>query len=142
MRHVLVSSIFILLLVGCNQTGVSTFVDNPEKPYPSEEAIENGDVVVNLDGETVHFDRFESFVKSVRNGKEDEVRVTKYTIEGDPIFYNLQFNGEKIMYTLDNTEDGYAGSGKGQRTTSCSGLRFSETEKGERYGLEGVRIRN
>ncbi|AZN41533.1 DUF4362 domain-containing protein [Paenibacillus albus] len=50
------------------------------------------------------------------------MRITQYTIEGSPIFYEFSFNGNTIEYTYDNSMDGYTGQGKGRRSTSCSGI--------------------
>lgn len=137
MRGIWISFLLIVVIVGCSNTDeeIST-VDNPSQPYPQEEAFENGDVVVGLEGETKNFDRFEVFLESVDRGRSDEIRITTYTIEGDPIFYNLQYNGEQIVYTYDNTEDGY-GSGKGKRSTNCSQLNKLDTEDGVEYRLSG-----
>nr|WP_246364117.1 DUF4362 domain-containing protein [Halobacillus locisalis] len=125
------SILLFLFLIGCSSPAEeSSSVDNPSKPYPPQQATENGDVVVNNEGETVNYKRFDAFLTSVLTGENDEIRVTKYTIEGAPIFYNLQFNGEDILYTFDNTEDGYAGSGRGKRKTRCSEI--NQINVGER----------
>ena len=88
-RVVLILSFMFLLmgLLGCQQNSES---NNPKKPYNSEEAIENGDVV-NSHGEISNLDKFENFIKNVESGAKDEIRITMYTHEGDPIFYNLNY---------------------------------------------------
>jgi hypothetical protein len=58
-----------------------------------------------------------------------------YTIEGAPIFYNLNYAGNKIQYTYDNSQDGYAGTGKGIESTSCSNIESRNTENGVEYHL-------
>ncbi|QPQ33119.1 DUF4362 domain-containing protein [Lysinibacillus sp. JNUCC 51] len=45
-----------------------------------------------------NLDRFESFIENVESGVKDEIRISMYTIEEDPIFYNLNYNGNKIQY--------------------------------------------
>ncbi|WP_236690836.1 DUF4362 domain-containing protein [Lysinibacillus xylanilyticus] len=120
-----------IVLLGCQQ---ESEINNPKKSYSSEEAIENGDVV-NLHGEISNLDRFESFIENVEKGAKDEIRITMYTIEGDPIFYNLNYNGNKIQYTYDNSQDGYAGTGKGIESTSCSNIESRNTENGVEYYL-------
>lgn len=123
---------FLLIgLWGCQQ---SSEINNPKKPYDSEEAIENGDVV-NLYGKISNLDKFENFIKNVENGAKDEIRITMYTLEGDPIFDNLSYDGNKIQYTHDNLQDGYAGSGKGIKSTSCSNIESRNTEDGVEYYL-------
>ncbi len=123
---------FLLIgLLGCQQNSEN---NNPKKPYDSEEAIENGDVV-NLHGEISNLDKLKNFVKNVESGVKDEIRITMYTHEGDPIFDKLDHDGNKIQYTHDDTQDGYAGSGKGIKSTSCSNIESRNTEDGVEYYL-------
>ncbi|WP_053178221.1 DUF4362 domain-containing protein [Peribacillus loiseleuriae] len=117
-----------------NSNQQNSEINNPKKPYDSEEAIENGDVV-NRHGEISNLDKFENFIKNVESGTKDEIRITMYTIEGDPIFYNLNYDGNKIQYTYDDSQDGYAGSGKGIKSTSCSNIESRNTENGVEYHL-------
>ena len=136
MRASFIGFLLFLFLIGCSNTAEeSSSVDNPAQPYPPQEAVENGDIVVNVEGETMNYKRFEAFLTSVRTGEKDEIRITNYTVEGAPIFYNLQFNGEKILYTFDNTEDGYAGSGRGKRSTTCSEMNKVTTGERSEYRL-------
>jgi hypothetical protein len=130
---VFTTSLLTMFLFGCQQ---ETEANNPKKPYHSEEAIENGDVV-NLHGEISNLDNFENFIESVESGIKDEIRVTNYTTEGDPIFYNLNYDGNKIHYTFDNSQDGYAGSGKGVKSTSCSNIETRNNDEGVEYYLSG-----
>lgn len=111
-------------------------IDNPNKPYRSEDAIKNGDVV-NLRGNVQNIERFESFLANVEAKEKDEIRITSYTIEGDPIFDTLNFNGEKIIYTYDDSQDAYAGSDKGQQSSICSNIEKENTDKGVVYLLSG-----
>jgi hypothetical protein len=122
-----------MVLLGCQQESESE-TNNPKKPYSSEEAIENGDVV-NRHGEISNLDKFENFIENVESGAKDEIRITMYTTEGDPIFYNLNYDGNKIQYTYDNSQDGYSGSGKGIESTSCFNLESRNTENGVEYQL-------
>lgn len=36
------------------------------------------------------------------------------------IFYNLEYNGKKILYTYKNLQDTYAGFDKEKQSTTCS----------------------
>lgn len=131
LKKISLISVFNTVILGCQQ---ESEINNPKKSYSSEEAIENGDVV-NIHGKISNLDRFESFIENVENGAKDEIRITMYTIEGDPIFYNLNYNGNKIQYTYDNSQDGYAGTGKGIESTSCSNIESRNTENGVEYYL-------
>lgn len=63
-----------------------------------------------------------------------------YTHEGDPIFYNLNYDGNKIQYTHDDSQDGFAGSGKGIKSTSCSNIGSRNTKDGVEYYLSGCSL--
>ncbi|MEH7074235.1 DUF4362 domain-containing protein [Neobacillus drentensis] len=120
--------LLLMLLVSCQQGAT----DNPKSPYPSEKAIKNGDIV-NVHGEITNVDRFNQFIKNVNQKVEDKVRITSYTTEGDPIFYNLNFNGKEIEYTYDASQDSYGGSDK--QSTTCSVIVSSTNENGVEYHL-------
>ena len=126
-------SLLTMALLGCNQETESS---NPKKPYHSEEAIKNGDIV-NFHGEISNIDRFEQFLENLKNDTKDEIRMTSYTEEGDPVFYNLTFDGYKIQYTYDDSQDGFAGSNKGVKSTSCSNIETQHTEMRALYVLSG-----
>ncbi len=91
---------------GCTQSNSKTNTNSQNKPYTSEEAIKRGDVVqTNI---TVNnFDRFKKFLSNYNDEKADKIRITGYTIEGDPIFTDLDYDGKKIHYTNDNSNDAY-----------------------------------
>jgi len=132
-------ALLVLTLTACNKSNgkeSTPATDNPKKPYRSEEAITNGDVV-NLQGKISNLDKFERFVANVESGKKDKIRITMYTDEGDPIFRNLDYNGEKIQYTYDNSQDAFAGSDKGKQSTTCSKIEKKDIDKGVEYRLSG-----
>lgn len=117
-----------MLLISCQQSTT----DNPKKPYSSEEAIKNGDIV-NVHGELSNLEKFNQFIENVNKGVKDKVRITSYTIEGDPIFYNLDYSGEEIKYTYDASQDSYGASGK--QSATCSDIVSSNNENGVEYHL-------
>ncbi|MCM3611043.1 DUF4362 domain-containing protein [Planococcus sp. MERTA32b] len=135
---VLGTLLIAMFLFGCQQsTGTDTpavAVDNPENPYPPEEAIENGDVV-DIFGEITNLDKFREFTKNFDAGVTDEIRITFYTVEGDPVFYNLNYDGNKIHYTYDDSQDGYASSDKGTQSTTCTEMTSKNTDLGIEYSL-------
>lgn len=100
--------------------------------YSSEQASGNGDVV-NLHGKILNLDKWDRFMANVKSGTRDEVQITSYTIEGDPIFSDLIFNGELIEYSYDNTHDAFGSPGK--RTTFCNSIEKEETEHGDSFFL-------
>lgn len=143
-KIVLFLFLILSLLMGCKEKNVSIEddfntskgVDNPTKPYRSEDAIKNGDVV-NVHGRVQNIERFESFLANVEANEKDQIRITSYTIEGDPIFDTLDFNGEEILYNYDNSQDAFAGTDKGQQSTICSKIEKEKTDDGVLYRLSG-----
>lgn len=132
----------IMLLTAC----VANVPDAPEPPqtalpeitdpYTFEQAKQNGDVV-NLHGQVTNQERWEQFMDQVHARQQDQVRVTIYTIEGDPIIYELNYDGTAIQYSYDNTRDAYAGKGR-IVNNACQGIGTMKAEQGgEFYILTG-----
>jgi hypothetical protein len=114
-----ISFLYVISIIGCSKNGA----------YGSEEAIERGDVVYQ--NEVVNLERFEQFLINLSNKKEDTIRVTSYTHEGDPIFQDLRFNGKVIQYTYDNSNDEFAGNNKGIENDVCNEIIEKENAQGE-----------
>ncbi|HHW36420.1 MAG TPA: DUF4362 domain-containing protein [Bacillales bacterium] len=129
----------LIVFVGCQKDSDNMNIEeeiNPKKPYRSGDAIKNGDIV-NLHGKVENIKRFESFLANVEAKDKDQIRITSYTIEGDPIFDTLDFSGEEISYTYDNSQDAFAGSDKGEQSTICSKIEKEKTDDGVIYRLSG-----
>lgn len=129
----------IVIITGCSigdtssqQNGKTQELHKIEKPYPPEKAIENGDVV-NLHGNYSNLDIWRNFIEKFENKQESKVRITRYTIEGDPIFHELIYNGKEIEYTYDNSMDAYGGDRT--ENTICEGLLRKLIEGEEVYIL-------
>jgi hypothetical protein len=99
------------------------------RAYNSEEAIKRGDIVYQA--KVANLERFEQFLINLSNKKEDTIRVTGYTDEGDPIFQDLQFDGKVIQYTYDNSNDDFAGDDKGIKKDVCTEIIKKENEQTE-----------
>lgn len=127
----------VISTIGCSSNGAS---------YSSEEAIKRGDIVYQ--GEVANLERFEQFLLNLSNKKEDTIRVTGYTDEGDPIFQDLQY-GKDIQYTYDNSKDEFGGKNKGIKKDVCTEITKKENEQGEveffksgcSKGIDGFLIR-
>ncbi|OXL83990.1 hypothetical protein BCV73_13475 [Paenibacillus sp. SSG-1] len=99
-------------------------------PYDADKAAANGDIV-NLHGKMYNLEKWKLFLGNLDMGVPNQVRITQYTDEGDPIFYELVYDGaEAIVYTYDNSRDGF-GSDAGRPSTVCRGI---ELEKNKEYG--------
>ncbi|MCL6458894.1 MAG: DUF4362 domain-containing protein [Gorillibacterium sp.] len=102
--------------------------------YEPERAEENGDVVLSLQG-ILNPNRWKTFLHNVEKGQAGSIQVTAYTIEGAPIFYNLDFDGEQIRYQFDNTHDNYGNPVK--QVDFCQGIDSERIEQGTSYKLTG-----
>lgn len=108
----------LLLLSACSPASDS---------YDSETAIRNGDVV-NVHGQTYNVEQLDAFIDNVKSGRNAKVQITGYTIEGDPIFQILEYDGKVIRYTYDNSRDKFAGSDKGKRQSEMVNIIKEENQ--------------
>jgi len=76
-------------------------------PYDAEQAGENGDIVMLRNGEQINEDRWTDFRSAVDSGKKAYAQIVAYTIEGDPIFYDLNYDGSLIRFQYDATHDAF-----------------------------------
>ncbi|MDI4645859.1 DUF4362 domain-containing protein [Cohnella hashimotonis] len=106
-------------------------------PYDPDQAAKNGDVV-NVHGKMYNFDKWKLFLASLQGGSSSQIRITQYTIEGDPIFYELVYDGaQAFAYTYDNSRDKF-GSDAGRPRTICKGIELEKNEeRGDYYKLTG-----
>lgn len=119
----------LVFLFGCDDdiSDEEGLIDNDYTPS-SDDVIDRQDEIINLD-------IFEKFVKNVNEGKQDKIRIVKYTTEGDPILKDLEYDSENIVITKDTTWDQY---GDGNITiTSCESINESKTKEGKEYVLSG-----
>lgn len=97
----------LLCLAGCGK-------------YTMEEAKKNGDIIVQ-NGVT-NSDRFESFLKKSTQGKSDQIRITAYTIEGDPILYDVKYDGKSYHYKSDSSRDQFGSTDDDRKNEVCQQL--------------------
>ncbi|SFS72141.1 DUF4362 domain-containing protein [Paenibacillus sp. BC26] len=146
MRKAAIIALALLLLTACGRVGDSGQTDGSGKsqgagddfpkvtePYNPDRAIENGDVV-NVHGKYSNLEKWNQFVTHVKEKQAGRmnVRITQYTIEGDPIFYELTYDGKQIYYTFDNSMDAF-GSDLGRPSTTCEGLDTKQNDQGQSY---------
>jgi hypothetical protein len=96
---------------------------------PSDEDI------VNTQGEITNLEKFIKFVENVNQGREDKIRVVRYTTEGDPMLHDLEYDGEIITSTTDTTRDEF-GNGSVNKAT-CKSIDIKETDERTDYTLSG-----
>jgi hypothetical protein len=109
------------------------------KPYDYDTAIDHGDIV-DLHGNLKNIERLEEFYQNLLLKNKDKIRITRFTIEGDPIFNDLEFDGNEIKYNYDNSKDKFGKTNK--RSTTCKSLKITKIENGIEYSLEGCYGKN
>lgn len=116
MRRLLPILLFAITLSSCNPVKDSDII------FEQEEIISN-------------LDKLEGFIKNVKKGNEDKIRIVRKTVEGAPIFDTLKYNGNSIFYTHDNSHDGFGGADKGKESSTCKNLESEKSEIGMKYYL-------
>lgn len=116
----------LITLIGCSN----------DNSYGSEEAIKRGDVVSLNDG-VYNLDIFKDFLKSVSNHNKSSVRITHFTIEGDPIYIDLEFDGEKFKYRKDQLNDKNIGDNSEVNNDSCKDMEKKEEGEKVLFSLSG-----
>lgn len=79
------------------------------KEYTLHMAKENDDVVWTYK-EVHNLQRLDNFINNLENGTKDMIRVVGFTHEGDAIIKDLEYAGEVINLTSDNTRDEFSAS--------------------------------
>jgi hypothetical protein len=92
---------FIVLILTIS--GAYWFIIHP-KSYDYDKAVKNGDVVMGAGG-LVNVDKFHSFIKNVENKQPDKLRITAFSKEGYPEIYDMDYDGNIIKCTIDNTRN-------------------------------------
>lgn len=100
----------------------------------------NGFPVEDEVGMKYNIDKWDRFLENVKNKQKDQVRITLNSVEGDPIFYELKFDGKLLKYTYDNSSDKFGGTGKGRQSTVCTGIAVASDEgNGDYHILTGCK---
>ncbi len=131
--------LLLILLTGCS-AGQETAIHEaqPETPRTMEESTETAQTGISADvvdkhGMVDHIELLDAFVDNPQGTQPQ--RLIRYTIEGDPIYYDLTRANGKVELRVDTTEDEF---GKGEvRTYSCDSLIREETDTQIRYALPG-----
>jgi hypothetical protein len=102
--------------------------------YDYNTAVKNDDIV-DLHGKVTNVDRLNEIIKNIELEHKDKIRITQFTIEGDPIFFNLDYNGIEIKYKYDNSKDKHGGSNI--QSTYCKSLIQLKYDTGVELKLNG-----
>lgn len=101
--------------------------------YTMEEEKKNGDIIVQKD--VTNRDRFESFLKKSTQGKSDQIRITAFTTEGDPILYDVKYDGKSYQYTSDSSRDQFGTTDDDRKNEICQQLNKTSDKKQSIYTL-------
>jgi hypothetical protein len=116
LRKWLIAILTVVCLAACSQE---------ELPHTKKAEKNDSDVIIILHNGIENADRFHAFTKRVAEKQKDKITIMQRTIEGDPIYQNVQFNSKEYEYTHDNREDAYGS--KEVRKDSCKDFRVIET---------------
>lgn len=114
---------FVVLLI------TSIFLSACSKP---DFELKESDVV---DGN--NFKNFTDFLEHVNEKEEDDIRIINYTNEGDPLIWNLSFDGKIISAEYDMSYDKW-GSGK-IHYNKCESILEEKKENYTEYKLTGCK---
>lgn len=135
MRKYLLIIALSALLVSCSSGPNNNPNDSSHSKLSFQQAQRQGYVVAGPPG-LANVNKLEKFYEDYLNKTSSLVALAHYTDEGDPIFIDLEFNGEEILYTYDNSWDGFGGQNKGVQHTTCTQMNKRTGPRGERKGTE------
>ncbi|MGI8316322.1 DUF4362 domain-containing protein [Halobacillus mangrovi] len=99
----------LIVLIGC---GMTTPVEETTQTTEleeerSEKEAEKPEIPEDssLKNELENQKKLEDFMEKVKKGAPAKVRITRYTVEGDPIYTDLAFNKESIEFKRDTRRD-------------------------------------
>lgn len=102
--------------------------------YRWEDARRNGDVLHTAGG-TENLDKWTAFLDRLEHKQPASVRIAAFTLEGDPVFSVLDYDGTRIRYIYDNRLDAF-GDAK-RRITSCKAVVRQDGAQAAEYIMTG-----
>jgi hypothetical protein len=126
-KSILLMILSLFIFIGCQKDPISGSNHKEEKPGYDE--------VIDRHGQVENMERLDTFISEVQSSSKDKVRLIRYTIEGDPIYHDLDFDGTTLTMTLDTTEDKF---GNGEvHSYQCKSMVKEESNTETKYMLEG-----
>ena len=148
MKKLFITLSLLGLLIGCSKEAIvppqvtvtgntipeQQVVPEEDQIEPTEDKVIMSDlplkeVVLNLLGNG-NMESFYEFRENMKLGTADRIRITAFTKEGDPIYKTIEYDGEVMTYTYDNSEDKFGGDDIGKKSDTC------RTIEGEQEGLQ------
>lgn len=134
MKRFVILTIMLFVLSSCNSRP-SDEINSLHSNLSFGEAKEQGYVVAGPSG-LANVDKMEKFFEDYQNKNKSKITLARYTDEGDPIFVDLEFDGERIVYAYDNTWDEFGGQDKGVRETTCTQMGKRSGPRADQIGTE------
>lgn len=134
------STVYLVLLVllGCgNQASDQHNLDQQqsdpqhEDQRPYDYTINEVKDVIDLHGRVSNYMKLDDFIE----GRTDSQRVVRYTIEGDPIYYQVTQRNDRIELRYDTTKDKFGSPNV--IVYMCDTLQKEETDTTLTYTLTG-----
>jgi hypothetical protein len=126
--------IFVFVLMTLSACGTSPSVKEQGQSGSNNSNSEEKNEIINMHGNVSNLNRLDVFVENVAAKKSDEIKITHYTFEGDPIYDEVTFDGKQLTITNDNTEDKF-GSGE-IFTYTCKNMTKNESDTALEYLLK------
>ncbi|MET0785227.1 MAG: DUF4362 domain-containing protein, partial [Paenisporosarcina sp.] len=125
-KYILYLFVLAILLVACNTSnGIEEIPVVKERAELPVKGVDNVDVT-NTHGGVEGIERMQEFYENIQEGIASNIRIVHYTIEGDPMVTDLNYNGETVEVEHDTTRDAF-GSGEVTKTTCRNMLVESNT---------------
>lgn len=116
--------VFVLVVSGCSNSGVT------QQEQSEKSKIVQGNIVLGLSGEVSGMKDLDTFLEAVNNGKQANLQIKQYTDEGDPILQTMEYSNAIIWYTFDNSQDKFAGTNRGIKTSEYDKVIKEEDKEG------------
>jgi hypothetical protein len=100
---------YIVILIGIC-TLVLIFYYSQGKHYDTH--LSKEDTITYTLNENPTTERLQKYIENVGNKKKDKINIIRYTIEGDPITTEFNFNGKNIIIAMDISKDRFGGQDK------------------------------
>ncbi|UOQ86427.1 DUF4362 domain-containing protein [Gracilibacillus salinarum] len=85
--------------------------------------------LVETHGDYENLIKLETFKQAVQDQQVSHLRFIRYTTEGDPIFYNISYNGSEFNISSDSRQDSYTGTGDKWNSFTCKQMENTLTEE-------------
>jgi len=119
---------FFMILVGCTTSSTT----------PSPKKLRQEGYIVDQHGQVSNLKKMEKFFADYQNERPSSIKLVRYTIEGDPIFYTLKYNGRNITVIENATHDKFAGT-KTITSNTCYGFVRQVKEESTVYMLKNCK---